>query len=525
LREGRLQGKDYRSLDPKTLALSHRDREIFSSLPSSMPAFETSLAVDAPSQSPSHGGETDRLRVLFIAGDFPPLSHSGTLRSEAFASRLPDFGVDPVIFTSHPDSAEQAPGVDSARLANWKDDQRWEAVYRVPWRTAARSAGPWRTLLERLPAANILAVQAERRRRISNLLGPAREAIRRHNVQAIYASVMPSDTVLLATQLADEVGLPVIADFRDPWSYHPPLRYRHFVDFWLERRVERTTLAKCSRVIVNTRQAQKLMEEKLGVPRGKLRLIRNGYDEREFQNAPAPAAPREPAHFVILHAGQLSLGAAERPGLRKRMKQCFGFDYSPLQIVAAARSPAFVLRAVETLLERHPEAIEQLRIRLVGVSHADRCDAIRRFRFPQCLQIEPRTDSAAAVEAMRRADLLLLLQFQYFLNGRDYCVAIPAKLYSYLRSGRRILACVQPSEIAELVAEHGAGRVVPPDDVSAIAAAVWAEYEAWLANDSRMAPPLRELPQYERSRLTGALAAVLQEAVGRPSANAGQGVA
>jgi glycosyltransferase involved in cell wall biosynthesis len=475
--------------------------------------FEASAMASHPVSPAVVDQGEDRVRVLFIARDFPPISHSGTVRSEAFARYLPDFGVDPVIFTAAPEHATRMAGLDQVCLDDWQDDPRWPAVYRAPWTSGLSGEGAFRGWLKRLPAVNILTSQAGRRRTVTALRGRAREAVRSHGVRAIYASVMPSETLLLAIELGREFNLPVIADVRDPWTYHPSAPYRHILDFLLERRLERSALSRCTRIIVNTRQSKLLLQDHLGVPPSRIQIIRNGYDEAEFRSAPATGEPLEPGKFVLLHAGQLSLGNPKPRRWTNRLKSRLGFDYNPLQIDAAARSPRYLLQALETLIERQPQLKDRLRLWLVGMNNSERCEAIQRFRFPECLRVVPRCDSATATELMRRADLLLLLQFQYFLKRQDYCVAIPAKLYSYLRSGRPILACVQPSEISEVLEEHGAGAAVHPHDVEGIAAAILAEYERWSSNPAAPTVRRKSIDGYERRHLTAALAEAIRACI------------
>jgi hypothetical protein len=112
--------------------------------------------------------------------------------------------------------------------------------------------------------------------------------------------------------------------------------------------------------------------------------------------------------------------------------------------------------------------------------------------------------------------LLLLSQNEYQWRGADCCVAIPAKLYTYLRAARPILACVQESEIAELVRAYGAGAVVPPRDTAAIAAHVLAAHRSW--NDAGRGWRPRSLPdlsEFSRERQTQVLAELVRQTVAR----------
>jgi len=458
-------------------------------------------------------GAPGRLRVFFVSRDFPPVSHSGTLRSEAFARHLPEFGIDPIIFTSRPDPGSGSNAYESATLATWRDDPRWLPVSRMAWTDPHPPGARTARLAARIPGVASLASQRRRQRLVRQLMPSVELLLAQHAPSAVYASAMPSETLILAAEIGRRHSLPVLADLRDPWSYHCAPPYRHMVDFWLERGLERRTLSACTRVITNTTLMRHLLVQELGVPDERILLIPNGYDESDFTTVDAERSPLESGRFTIVHAGQLASDGRDPNGVLPTAKRLLGFDYDPLRADFTPRSPRYLLAALRTLIERRPELRDRLRVWFVGTSHGWRADTIERFPFPEVLKLVARVDPATAAEYVARADLLFLPQNRYFLRGEDYCVCVPAKLYAYLRSGRRVLACVQPSEVAQIVEHLAAGRVVSPVDVEAIAGAISGELESWSVG---RAPAVRVHPdvvQYDRRRLTGLLASALRQVV------------
>ena len=100
------------------------------------------------------------------------------------------------------------------------------------------------------------------------------------------------------------------------------------------------------------------------------------------------------------------------------------------------------------------------------------------------------------------------------LHGHDYCTAVPAKLFDYVRSGTRILAPLQNSDAADLVRRFNAGVVVPPRDVAAIAAVLENEISRWQRGGTATRPaPSPELHRYDRRALAEQLAGILRAAV------------
>lgn len=452
-----------------------------------------------------------RLRVFFISRDFSPVQHSGTLRAEAFARYLPEFGIDPIILTSSVTDSESVVGLDKHRMAAWSDDPRWLAVHRIIWngQGTRNRLDRW---LRRIP---VLAELAERRQLhscVDKLLPAATEAVQHDGAALIYASAPPFETVALAVRLGRARRLPVVADLRDLRTHNPSPPYRHWVDFKLAVRREAGTLRECARVIVNTKLAAQIVGEEFRVPKERIELLYNGYDERDFGGV-ATREPLEPGRFVVVHAGQLASGSTVAPSARQTMKRFLGFDYDPLSCDFNARSPRYVLAALRRLVEEAPELRERIRIWFVGMNEPEASEPIQRFPYPECLRILGRVDSHEAMEICCRADLLLLMQFQFFRQQQHCCIAIPAKLFSYLRSGNRILALVQPSEIADLVQEHDAGIVAPPTNVAAIKDALWREFERWrdAGRSAWTAAPRPGIERFERRALTGRLAQILRD--------------
>jgi glycosyltransferase involved in cell wall biosynthesis len=473
-------------------------------------------------REPGHAAETasdvaagapGRLKVLFVSRDFPPVSHSGTLRSEAFARHLPDFGIDPLIVTSRPDPGSGSNAYESATLEGWHDDPRWLPVSRVTWIDPHPLGARTARLGARVPVVAGLVSQRRRWRLVRQLIPAVELLVAQHSPSAVYASAMPSETLLLAAEIGRRHGLPVLADLRDPWSYHCAPPYRHVVDFWLERALERRTLSACTRVITNTTLMQHLLVQKLGVPAERILLIPNGYDESDFTTVGAERAPLESGRFTIIHAGQLASDKKETSGLLATAKRLLGFDYDPLHVDFTPRSPRYLLAALRTLIDHRPELRDRLRVWFVGTPNGWRTDTIERFPFPEVLKLVPRVDPATAAEYVARADLLFLPQNRYFLRGEDYCVCVPAKLYAYLRSGRRVLACVQPSEVAQIVERLEAGTVVSPVDVDAIAGAISGELERWSVGREQTVRIHPDVGEYDRRRLTGLLASALRQVV------------
>ena len=119
----------------------------------------------------------------------------------------------------------------------------------------------------------------------------------------------------------------------------------------------------------------------------------------------------------------------------------------------------------------------------------------------------PRAE-ALALQRDSEANLLLVPEAE----GRGRAV-LTAKVFEYLAAERPILAVVPPDgHAAELVREAGAGVVVPPDDVSAIATALAELERRWregTLDGSPLSPELRA--RLDRRAGAERLAEILRE--------------
>jgi glycosyltransferase involved in cell wall biosynthesis len=350
------------------------------------------------------------------------------------------------------------------------------------------------------------------RRWTARVCQEARSFVRQSRPDAILATAHPGDAIVLGLALGLEYRIPVIADLRDPWSYWPMPLYTHWIDFLAERRLERQSLSRCARVITTTEASAQLARDKLGVAEERLRVIPNGYFDDDFL-AEGAAEDIEPGPFVIVHTGELS--KTSRPGLLRRFVKRLGFQYDPLRTNYNARSPYYLLAALEKLVNEDPTLRSRVQMWFVGDLGLAGDWAIQRFPYPEMVRVLGRAPQEQAARYCRRADLLLLPHLQTFLGGRPFCVAIPGKLYTYLRSGGRILACGQPSEMWDLVERFDAGQTVLADDVGQIAAAIRREIEDWRHRPTPRPPqPLRELPDFDREALAGRVAEEVRQILG-----------
>ena len=361
-------------------------------------------------------------RVLMVAYHFPPMNvSSGIQRTLRFSQYLPEFGWEPVVLTAHP---RAYPRVSAASVP--------DALPNLHVRRAFA-----------LDAARHLAVRGRYSRLLclpdrwwSWWLGavPAGLALIHKLKPDVLWSTYPIATAhLIGYTLHRLTGIPWVADFRDPMAQddYPtdPLGHRAFE--WIEYR----TLKHCARAVFTAPGALRLYAERYpDIPRERLAVIENGYDESAFAGAEQALDPggSKSGPLVLLHSGTIYLSERDpRPffGALAELRGNGRIQPSELKVVLRATGCDDHLR-----------------------------ELIKRLEIEDVVTLEPAVPYQAALAEMLAADGLLVLQ------AANCNYQVPAKLYEYLRARRPILALTDPAgDTAAVLRDAGIDTIAPLD--------------------------------------------------------------
>ena len=344
-------------------------------------------------------------RVLFLAYYFPPLGGGGVQRSLAFARYLPDAGYEPVIVTGPAAGEVQWGPLDESLHST-------SAVLRVAGPEPEHSAG-WRCRAGRL----LLRDEEFERWWADGAVARGQEAAA--GVDVVYASMSPFRTGRAAAQLARQSGKPWVADLRDPWALDDWLVFPTGLHRRLELSTMRRTLATAAAIVMNTPDARReLLRRAPELGDRPVLTIPNGFDPSDF-DGPAPA--RDARVFRIVHAGHVHT-RPERT-TTKLVRRILGGSERGLE--TSTRSHAYLVRAIDRLLEQRPDLRGAIRLELVGpMSRADRAS------LPEYAVSHGYLAHASTIELLRAADLLFLPMHDLAEGLRARI--IPGKTYEYL---------------------------------------------------------------------------------------------
>ena len=294
---------------------------------------------------------------------------------------------------------------------------------------------------------------------------------------AVYTTSPPRSGPVIGLLLKILLGIPWVAEFRDPW-YPPPGPWRRRFERALLQRI----LRRADKIVVISRGNAEEMERSHGVSKAKVAVVSNGYDEKEFDCLDGErSALLEPGHFHLSHFGTVY------PNFSGRF-----------------------FEALAGLLGEHPELRDRLRVNVIGFSDDVVQQCAARADLQGVVRLHGFVPHHEALGSMQSSDCLLV-----FLGNRDVArLSGLGKIYDYLRVGRPILAVAFEGGTQELIEEAQAGWVVNPEDPEAIKRAL----KAVVSNGPGSGNPRPSRPefveQFRYDRLAGRLAEVLNAAVG-----------
>ena len=383
------------------------------------------------------------LPILFIAPYFAPQAAVGAYRSVKLARHLPEHGVRPIVLSGtfaedrrEPELARSLPAsvvvADAyldprlaearrafARLFSAREDARAHGAA-----APSRGMDPLGAPLDRYA---LHALHARRR---------ALELARAHRVAAIYASLGPFSAAEVALSVGAELGIPVVLDFRDPFSLHESTLRANGLAASARRlllgAVEERWLRRAAHAVFNTEAALAAYRTRHPFLAAKSTCVRNAFDGLEPLQ-PASAPP--PGTLRLLHVGSFR-------------------DDAPLDDLA---------RGIALLVKRRgigPQSLELVHHGTFSAYERALCDRLGIAAFVRLAGPVPHL----AVTSVARGAHLLVVP-----HGPGITLRVPAKTYDYAGSGMPILAISDNPELDALISGHPTSMRVRCGDPEAVA--------------------------------------------------------
>jgi len=293
--------------------------------------------------------------------------------------------------------------------------------------------------------------------------------------RAVITCGPPHEVHMAGAQVSQSTGLPLILDFRDPWSMIQRLPEAIASRLWLAvaTKHEQRAVGNASLIVTNTAQLRAAMQVAYPVASRQIIAITNGCDDE-----PLPRAPRQD-RFVMAYAGSIYLDRDPRP-----LFQAIGRAITSLRVTPAQ----FGIELMGDV-----EAFDGVPLR----------DMAREAGIAPYLTLHAAKPRAEALQFLSRAAMLVVLP-------QDSHLAIPAKLFDYMRHDAWILAITDARSATGALLRGSGADVYGAGDVEGIAATVQRRYAEFRAGARGV--PLSSNPQFTRrtqaERLFNAIEAV-----------------
>ena len=295
----------------------------------------------------------------------------------------------------------------------------------------------------------------------------ARAAIRagsQNRVTLILASGPPHSTLIAGAFAARMLRVPFVADLRDPWSDDVNgALHRRGCERKLLSSIEHAVLASASAITSTGATLAGLLAARNETLRGRLHLIRNGYD-----GAVCRPATGTNGRLSILFAGELYVG----------------------------RDPFPFLHALEWLLGQ--PGVDSSRVQVTFMGKADAYDGkklsefLKGTRSVSVVKVIPPQSQAAVATAVEQSTVLLNL-------AQGQRLSVPAKTFEHLASGREnLLICEDDCETARLVVGIAGVNQVDPKDFPRLTATFLSLYNRHVLLGKLTSPDAAEIVRFSR---------------------------
>ena len=380
-------------------------------------------------------------RVLIITYYWPPSGGSGVQRWLKMSKYLPEYGWQPVIYTTK--NAEY-PIIDPSLEKDVSPDM--EVIRRPifePYSLYKKFIGVkesetikagfikeneektgWKENLSLWIRGNLFIPDA-RRWWVNPSVRYLKNYLCEHPVDAIISTGPPHSMHLIAMKLRKELGIPWIADFRDPWTeidFYDELHLTRWADR-KQHKLEHEVLTQADKVVTVGWDCARGLG-RLG--NRNVRIVPNGYDWEIGATQQTVPLSQE---FTLTHLG----------------------------VVTPSRNVPQLWTALKELKEEDAEFDKKLKIKLVGQVDQSVTENLNAMGIRNNTEIIPYIPHSEIQQTQQSSQVLLLL-----INNTPNAKGIlTGKLFEYLALGRPIL-CIGPEngDAARVIKETHAGIVI-----------------------------------------------------------------
>jgi hypothetical protein len=260
--------------------------------------------------------------------------------------------------------------------------------------------------------------------------------------RAIITCGPPHEVHSAGSAVARRARLPHVMDMRDPWSLAErlpeivatPFIYRNAASR------EKKVVRHAALIVCNTEPARSAYQRLYPEAKDRCIAVMNGYDEETLP------ATKNGERFTVAYAGSIYLD----------------------------RTPRELFRAASRVIRERRLTPEAFAIEFMGQEEMSSGPTLKELAQQEgvgdFVRVRPPASRKEAMEFLADATVLVSLP-------QDSGMAIPSKVFEYMRFDAWLLALADPGSATQLVLAGSGADVVAPRDVNAIAAVLGNRYE------------------------------------------------
>jgi glycosyltransferase involved in cell wall biosynthesis len=426
-------------------------------------------------------------KVLIITYYWPPSCGAGVQRWLKFVKYMRDFGWEPIVYT--PENPE-APVIDNSLEKDIPDNltvikrkiwepytaykkfigQKKEQKINAGFLSENKKPG----LSENVSVwirGNFFIPDA-RKFWIKPSIKFLTKYLKNNPVDAIISTGPPHSMHMIAIGLKQRLGIPWLADFRDPWTnidFYEDLKLTGCADK-KHHKLEKEVLKNADSVVLISRG---MADDFNKIYQRNYEVITNGYDSDDISN-----------------------GSKIEPDKK--------FSISYIGTMVKTRNPVSFWKAIKQLTDTNKEFADDLEIKLIGKLDYSVRQSIKEFQLQKYITKINYLPHNEVIKLQKQTQVLLLL----INNTPNAKMILTGKFFEYMAAHRPIL-CIGPSDgdAVQILKETNSGLQSDFQDVKKIKENILNFYQ--LYKNQELSSDIKNIENYSRKWLTNRLVNVL----------------